>query len=199
MNQTKDLTQICQLAKKLGAKHAQIVDVNKVVVGNWVRMKCQYGCARYGEKLTCPPYTPIPDEFRRVLDGYSLAILLRFELQTRDDFKTPTSVVTQLEREAFLLGYHSAFGLGFSTCYYCTECTLEGCIHPELARPSMEACGTDVYITVRNTGFNLNVVKNRDEQANFFWIITRQITIIEIKNHLFRSRLIVVSKLQLER
>lgn len=171
MNQTKDLTQICQLAKKLGAKHAQIVDVDKVVVGNWVRMKCQYGCARYGKKLTCPPYTPTPDEFRRVLDGYSLAILLRFEPQTRDDFKTPTSVVTQLEREAFLLGYHSAFGLGFSTCYYCTECTLEGCIHPKLARPSMEACGIDVYTTVRNMGFNLNVVKNRDEQANFFGLL----------------------------
>ena len=171
MKQTKDLTHLCQLAIKLGARDAQVIDVDEVAVGNWVRMKCQYGCARYGKKLTCPPHTPTPDEFRRVLDGYNLAILLRFEPQTRDDFKIPTTVVAQLERETFLMGYHSAFGLGFSTCYYCTECTLDGCVHPELARTSMEACGIDVYTTVRNTGFNLNVVKNRNEQANFFGLL----------------------------
>lgn len=171
MKQTKDLTRLCQLALKLGAKDVQVIDADEVVVGNWVRMKCQYGCARYGKKLTCPPYTPTPDEFRNVLKGYSSAILLRFEPHTRDDFKAPTDVATKLEREAFLMGYHSAFGLGFSTCFYCDECTLEGCIHPKLARPSMEACGIDVYTTVRNAGFNLNVVKSRDEQANFFGLL----------------------------
>ena len=53
MKQTKDLTHLCQLAIKLGAIDAQVIDADEVVVGNWVRMKCQYGCARYGKKLTC--------------------------------------------------------------------------------------------------------------------------------------------------
>jgi hypothetical protein len=35
----------------------------------------------------------------------------------------------------------------------------------------MEACGIDVYTTVRTAGFNLSVVKSRDEQAYFFGLL----------------------------
>ncbi len=30
-------------------------------------VKCKYGCGAYGTRLTCPPYSPTPDETRRML------------------------------------------------------------------------------------------------------------------------------------
>ena len=48
-------------AKSLGVSKAEIIDAKNVVVENWVRLKCQYGCGGYGECLTCPPYSPTPD------------------------------------------------------------------------------------------------------------------------------------------
>jgi predicted metal-binding protein len=69
-----------------------------------------------------------------------------------------------VERELFLDGYYSAFAMAFGPCNLCPSCHLDGdCKYPELARPSMEACGIDVYATARNAGFPLSVVRRHDE------------------------------------
>jgi len=44
-------------AKSMGITEAKIIDPKSVVVGDWVRLKCQYGCGGYGKNLTCPPYS----------------------------------------------------------------------------------------------------------------------------------------------
>jgi predicted metal-binding protein len=54
-------------AKELGAIEANIIPVKSIVVAEWVRLKCQFGCDGYGQSLTCPPYSPTPEETRRVL------------------------------------------------------------------------------------------------------------------------------------
>jgi predicted metal-binding protein len=72
-------------------------------------------------------------------------------------------IVVDLEREIFLDGYYKAFGIGAGPCRFCEVCdTNEPCKHPRKARPSMEACGIDVYQTARNCGFELEVVKAED-------------------------------------
>ncbi|MGC8831216.1 MAG: DUF2284 domain-containing protein [Thermoproteota archaeon] len=118
---------------KLGAAE-KVINASDVVVRDWVRLKCQYGCDGYGKCLTCPPYSPNPEQMRRILSGYSSAMLLRFEPEWENVHK----VVARLEREAFLSGYYSAFGLASGSCPLCKECNLKNCVHPELARPSME-------------------------------------------------------------
>ena len=90
------------------------------------------------------------------------------------DRKSPREVVVKLEREVFLSGYYSTFGLGSGPCPYCNECNLKECVHPDLARPSMEACGIDVYATARKTGYNLSVVKNRGETPTHFGLLLVQ-------------------------
>jgi predicted metal-binding protein len=71
-------------------------------------------------------------------------------------------LVAELERTAFLDGHYKALGLGDGPCRLCKECALAGdCRHPELARPSMESCGIDVYATARNSGIELEVVTRR--------------------------------------
>jgi len=157
---------------KFGAADAKLIRAEDVVVGDWVRLKCQYGCDGYGKSLTCPPYSPTPEQFRKVLESYDWAILLRFEPREPEyDWKSPHEVVVKLEREAFLSNYYSAFALACGPCHYCNECNMKECVHPDLARPSMEACGIDVYATVRRAGFNLNVVKNLDEKPTYFALL----------------------------
>ena len=70
------------------------------------------------------------------------------------------------EREIFLRGAWKALGLGAGPCYLCKACVLrEGpCRHAELARPAMEACGIDVFTTVRSAGWEIEVVQSRDDE-----------------------------------
>ena len=140
----------------LGADAAQIIPTDQVAVADWVRLKCQYGCGAYGSHLTCPPHSPPPEVTRRVLRHYRQALLLRMERagggwkeETRQR-RQMSEVVAALERELFLAGHYRAWGMGAGPCRLCAECDPSGpCRFPDQARPSMEACGIDVYATVR--------------------------------------------------
>jgi predicted metal-binding protein len=154
-------------AVALGAKSAKVVKASSIATGAWVRWKCRYGCGGYGGSLCCPPDTPTPSETREVIDCYARAVL--FEAG-RGDAKR---VAAKLEREVFLAGYYRAFGLGSGPCRLCREaCAFaEGCRHPEEARPSMEACGIDVYATARANGFAIEVVRNRKDPQHYFGVV----------------------------
>jgi predicted metal-binding protein len=153
-------------ARKLGALGAKLIDPSNVDTDAWVRWKCQFGCGGFGSSLVCPPHTPTPDETRKMLDGYKRAVL----------FESPPGKAKQiaaaLEREIFLSGRYKALGLGSGPCRLCEECALdEGCRHPREARPSMEACGIDVYATARKHGFTINVVRERDDPQHYFGLV----------------------------
>ena len=55
------------------------ISADQIVTGEWVRMKCLFGCNGFGRRFSCPPYTPTPAETRAALDCYSCALLVRFE------------------------------------------------------------------------------------------------------------------------
>ncbi|OUJ18434.1 putative metal-binding protein [Methanonatronarchaeum thermophilum] len=55
------------------------IDPSKVVVANWVRWKCKYGCKAYGKHYSCPPHTPTPEKTKSVLEEYTTAYLFRFQ------------------------------------------------------------------------------------------------------------------------
>lgn len=44
-------------------------------------------------------------------------------------------------------------------------------MHPEKARPSMEACGIDVYETARVNGYPINVLKDKSCTGNYFGLV----------------------------
>src|ERR1700690_1397988 len=67
-----------KLAFKEDACIILTINPEDVVVGNWVRLKCQYGCPSYGKKLSCPPYSPTPEDTRKVLEEYSKAYLIGY-------------------------------------------------------------------------------------------------------------------------
>jgi len=58
---------LIDMVRDLGAAEAKVIPASDVFVENRVPLKCRAGCIAYGKKLICPPFVPIPDEFRKVL------------------------------------------------------------------------------------------------------------------------------------
>jgi predicted metal-binding protein len=154
-------------AVELGAKEAKLVPASKVFTGEWVRQKCQYGCGAYASSRNCPPYSPTPERTRRVLGEYRAAILVHGD-RTADI----REIVTTLEREIFLAGYHKAFAYACGPCNLCDKCDLEGaCRHADESRPAMEACGIDVFATARAAGFPIEVVTSQSCEQNYYGLV----------------------------
>ena len=149
-------------------KKAVIVSPKDVATAGWVRLKCQYGCGGYGQSLTCPPFTPAPEQMRNILDCYKRAVLIHFDQEA--DTK---SIIVELERQIFLAAAWKAFGLGAGPCYFCNECAIKSgqYRHAERARPAMEACGIDVFTTARKAGFDIEVVKTQSQCPNYFSLV----------------------------
>ena len=154
-----------QKALQMGAQDAKLIEPKSVVTAEWVRLKCQYGCHSYGRNLSCPPHSPTPEQTRRVLDEYQHAILI-------DSGRYPkiVRIIPALERAVFLDGFHKVLGFAAGPCTLCEKCT-KYCGHPHEARPSMEACGIDVYTTVRDHGFTINVVREETCERHYFGLL----------------------------
>jgi predicted metal-binding protein len=172
----KSVKFFCKRAIEMGIEEAKIIDPGSVVTAEWVRMKCQYGCPGFGESLCCPPRTPTPDMTRKVIDSYKRAILLHQRLPKRKTKRARlenfSKSIVRLEIEIFLDGYYKAWSMGCGPCDLCKECNLSGtCRHGLEARPSMEACGIDVFKTARDNGFHIEVVRTRAEEMNIFGLI----------------------------
>ncbi|MFZ1947165.1 MAG: DUF2284 domain-containing protein [bacterium] len=162
-----DLARFLEFAAAKGARDAKLIDASSVRCEAWVRMKCQFGCGGYAKRLTCPPFSPKPEETAAVVACYKRAILIH----CRDNDEV-NAIIPHLERAIFLAGYYKALGLGSGPCHYCDRCNVRGrCVHPYLARPSMEACGIDVYATARANGFTINVVRSHREQGDYFGLV----------------------------
>ncbi|MFO0794604.1 MAG: DUF2284 domain-containing protein [Candidatus Brocadiaceae bacterium] len=81
-------------------------------------------------------------------------------------------MVTELEKAAFSLGFYKAFGFGAGPCKLCEHCdTNSPCPHTAEARPSMEACGIDVYQTARNHNLRIETLKNKDDEINIYGLV----------------------------
>jgi len=162
------------LFRKRGYRDFKWLDPKKIVVSQWVRMKCMFGCPEYGRGGCCPPQTPSVAECERFFREYSRAVVFRFEKkvdQPEDRHAWTRKVnakLSKLEREVFVSGYERAFLLFMDTCHSCGECTGERvkCQAPRVARPAPEALAVDVYSTVRQLGYPVQVLADYSEAMN---------------------------------
>ncbi|MCK9579763.1 MAG: DUF2284 domain-containing protein [Methanoregula sp.] len=76
-NSAGDYAFLIEAARSFGAADAKVIPASDVIVENRVPLKCRSGCIGYGKKLTCPPYAPTPDEFRKILIEYRHALLVK--------------------------------------------------------------------------------------------------------------------------
>jgi predicted metal-binding protein len=164
------------LFKEKGYTDFKWVDPGDIVVAQWVRIKCTFGCGEYGHNACCPPNVPSVPECRQFFGEYSTAVVFHFEkrVDQPEDRHAWTRKVNQglvkLEREVFLAGHPKAFLLYMDSCYICAECTgaRETCKHPRAARPSPEAMGMDVFATVRKYGYPIEVLMDYSQAMDRF-------------------------------
>jgi predicted metal-binding protein len=173
-----DLAPWTERALALGCDRAKMIDPASVAVAQWVRMKCLYGCDEPGVYKTCPPDgAPALDDTRALLREYSRGILLgvgplQGEQHSDEESRRLNDAALALERELFLAGFHKTWTMGAGPCDICAACSQGNpCPTPELARPSMEGCGVDVFTTVRRAGWEIEVVKDRDDEYRYFALV----------------------------
>ncbi len=152
------------------------IDPQQIIVAQWVRMKCMFGCGEYGHGGACPPNTPSVAECERFFKEYTDAVILHFagRMNKPEDRHAWSAKINaklvKLERAVFLAGFERAFLLFMDSCCFCKECTgkRETCDQPRMARPSPEAMAVDVYATVRRFGFQINVRTDYDQKMDRF-------------------------------
>jgi predicted metal-binding protein len=162
------------LFEKHGYTDFKWINPKEIVVSQWVRMKCTFGCGEYGQNATCPPNTPSVKECRRFFDEYSAGVVFHFEkaVDKPEDRHVWSKGINQellkLEREIFISGYQKSFLLFMDSCCLCNKCTgiREECKNPRLARPSPESMAIDVFSTVRQYGYPIEVLSDYSQPMN---------------------------------
>jgi predicted metal-binding protein len=168
MGMREDLEALC---KEHGYSDFKWINPGDIVVGQWVRMKCMYGCDEYGRLATCPPNVPSVQECRRFFDEYRTGMIFHFEKEVAkpaDRHSWSRKVnrkLLEVERAVFLAGFEKAFLLHMDSCNLCSKCPggREECVHPLQARPSPEAMAVDVFSTVRKYGYPIEVLTGYDQ------------------------------------
>lgn len=150
------------------------IDPQKIVVSFWVRMKCIYGCPIYGRIASCPPNNPSVSECEQFFREYQDVVIFHFEknFENPDDRHDWTREINlkllDLEKEVFLAGHVKAFLLFMDTCEICEECAQEraACKHPKRSRPTPEGMAIDVFATVKQVGYPIEVLKDYSDTMN---------------------------------
>ncbi|MFX0209917.1 MAG: DUF2284 domain-containing protein [Candidatus Hodarchaeota archaeon] len=159
---------------KNGCNDFKWINPDKIVVAQWVRMKCMYGCPEYGNNTTCPPSSPSVPECERFFQEYKEAVIFRFEKKVakpedrHEWIKQINTKLVKMEREVFLAGHQKVFLLFMGSCLLCEACAKEreACKHPKQARPTPESLAVDVFTTVRQIGYPIVVLKDYSETMN---------------------------------
>lgn len=156
---------------EVGLSDFKWIDPKNIVVAQWVRVKCEFGCSDYGLGA-CPPNTPAVPECREFFREYRTGLIIRLTITAdkehypSDWSKQMTEKLLALERNIFLNGYHKTFLLNQTCCVLCNDCPGNrlDCKDKRRSRPSPEAFAVDVYQTIRNEGMKINVVKDNPSE-----------------------------------
>ena len=149
------------------------IDPKEIVVAQWVRVKCTFGCGGYGSGA-CPPNTPSVNDCERFFMEYETGLIIRLSKYADKNAypsewsREMTNKLLDIEREVFLTGYQKTFLLNQTCCTLCKDCSGSriNCKDKMKSRPSPESFAVDVYQTVRNAGLDINVVKDSSSEMN---------------------------------
>jgi predicted metal-binding protein len=132
----EEIEKLTRIAEQQNARAATI-NARDVVIADWVRFKCRYGCKGFGKHMGCPPYGPTVEETRRMVSEYEIGLLLRFDGIPGHRGLTPEEIpqdfhpfyrdlilwvnntVWLIEKTAFYDGFYKAFAFGAYPCIYC--------------------------------------------------------------------------------
>ena len=168
-----DKEKIESILKKQGFSDYRWIHPQEIVVAQWVRVKCVFGCGNYGLGA-CPPNTPSVDDCDRFFKEYESGLIIRLnKFVDKDSYPTDwsremTNKLLDIEREIFLSGFQKVFLLNQARCSLCEDCSRNrvDCKDKTKSRPSPESFAVDVYQTVRNAGLDINVIPDSPAEIN---------------------------------
>lgn len=159
---------------KHGFSDYRFLDPSEIVVAEWVRMKCLYGCREYGKNAACPPNAPPVEQCARFFREYKRAAVFHFAKtverpEDRHAWGRKVNLeLLKLEQDVFKAGFVKVFLLFFDSCGVCLECagSRTACKEPKLSRPTPDALAVDVYSTVRKLDYPIEVLSDYDQEMN---------------------------------
>jgi len=169
----KNIEKIESILVQQGLLDYKWINPKDIVVAQWVRVKCYYGCDEYGLG-TCPPNTPSVEECDKFFKEYEKGIIFRLKTNA-DKGSYPfdwsmdmTNKLLAIERDIFLMGFPKVFLLNHTCCFRCKICSNNRieCKDKMKSRPSPESFAVDVYQTVRNEGLEIEVVADNLAEMN---------------------------------
>lgn len=153
-----------QAALDAGAYKAAVLPAAQIALSETFRDLCRKNqCGVYGRCWTCPPDCGEIGELMNRVRTYSYALLYQsvgaledsFDIEGMQEVKKQHVQTCQKLHTALLASDVKDFWhLGAGGCGICETCTKPSgapCRHPDRALISMEACGVDVYNTVKDT------------------------------------------------
>ncbi|NJF24248.1 DUF2284 domain-containing protein [Thermococcus sp. Bubb.Bath] len=125
------------------------IPAEKITVSPRPVWKCR-ACPMYGKRPGCPPYAPDWKEAKEWVKSFKKALLVKFEIDTKDFEAEKRKVLLWLlkkEAELFKEGKLYAMALFPGNCNLCDDCPFERgkpCRMPEKVRPSIDAVGIEI-------------------------------------------------------
>ena len=151
-------------ALNAGADNIARISSARIMIDASFRKYCaQNACGCYGRCWVCPPDCGEIGDLERRIRAYPCALLYQTVGTLEDSFdadgmrrakrrhlRVSQALQTFLLQSAGADFLHLSAG-GCGVCETCAKITNEPCRHPERALLSLEACGIDVYNTVKDT------------------------------------------------
>jgi len=152
----------------------KFISAQDIIVAQWVRMRCTFGCNSYAKSGCCPPNVPSVEECRKFFESYKTAVVFHLtkKVEKPEDripwSKEANKELSKVEKEVFLAGNYKAFLLFMDECRLCFKCVgnRAECRNPNQARPSPESLAVDVFGTVRKQGYPIEVLSDYDKIMN---------------------------------
>jgi predicted metal-binding protein len=168
-----DRLKIESIMRENGYDDFKWISGKDVVISQWPRFKCMYGCSSYGKKGSCPPSVPSVADCREFFSEYEHIAVIHFQKklnqpEDRKEYSRKTNArLLKLEKAAFLAGHQKRFCCSWTSAG-CEECpgTRSECKNLQLSRPCPEGLVVDVFSTVRKLGFPIEVLTDYRQAMN---------------------------------
>lgn len=160
---------VTALARDCGADGAVCMETSAVVQNRACLDMCsQNACGAYGNCWMCPPDAGDIETLMGLVRSYRYAVVFQIVRGLEDCFDIESMGSIRREASAFLPNHLVLGAGGCRVCKPCAKVQNRPCPYPTEALLSLEACGVDVYQTVKNTSLKYN---NGPNTVTFFGMV----------------------------
>lgn len=157
----------------------KIINPNEIPFSQDVVDACKANrCGKYGTCWTCPPGVGDLKKLETKIKSYNSALVFSCKYDLEDSFDFETMVEGAKTTEKILISIINELkadgipylAFGCEGCNLCEKCTYPDapCRFPDIATPSVEACGINVVELSRNIGIKYN---NGTNTVTYFCIL----------------------------